>query len=310
MATKATLQPLTVSQQQGIYALARHAAGSLSGITQRLKREEAQALGLTKTHLGEMVYAIAQVRAGRFNNQPRPLAWIRANLRTGLRSQIAARLTRRLVAGFSYRQPETKWIDISNTVAVNLTQKSGEASAFFVNSYVKYHPKHNWKANETAHVLRLNPLDDFTTVGGLLTIFRKADRRAPAIPCRWYEQSRGFEVKEVVGYLVGDYHIEAESAEAAALLAKRRNQQAAKARQAQADLAEGKDNAVLTAALVQRAFGFCLPGIRSFCEANGLDATEKYTLRELRAAVVQHRELNCRSYASYLRRLGIHLNCA
>ena len=301
---------LSTGQRRGIYALAQQASGSLSGITQRLTREQAQGQGLSKKSLGELVHQIVTVRSARFNNRPRPLAWTSTSIGGGLRARITQRLSERLEAGFAYRQPESDWISVSNTVVVTLPRKPGEGSDFWVNSEVKYHPKKNWKANQTRHVLVLNPLDDFTTVGGLLTIFRKADRHAPAIACRWYEQSRGFELKQVPGYLVGSYHIEAESAEAAVRLAKRRDKQAAAARQAQADLAEGRDSTVLSVALVQRVFGFCLPGIRSFCEANGLELAGKYTLRELRAVVVQRRELNCRSYAPYLRKLGLILNCA
>lgn len=300
-------ESLTTSQRQAIYAIAQDSSGTVNNIASGLPKAQAHALGLSKKLLVELVHKIVQVRSRRFNDRPRPLAWHAASVGTGLRSRITARLTQRLVAGFAYRQPESDWVDVFNTIFVQLTKKPGEASEFIAMSWVKYHPEKRWKANESKHLLLLNPLDDFTTIGGLLTIFRKADRHAAAIPCRWYEQSRGFEVKQVPGYLVGSYHIEAESAEVAVRLAKRRDKQATAARQARADLAEGKESAVLSTAVVQRVFGFCLAGIRSFCEANDLDLAGKYTLGELRAAVAQRREMNTRSYAPYLRKLGVVL---
>jgi len=47
------------------------------------------------------------------------------------------------------------------------------------------------------------------------------------------------------------------------------------------------DNTVLTAQTAHEKYGFCLPGMSSFAELNGLDIEGSYTIKELRNAVIQ-----------------------
>ena len=274
--------------------------GGVSKFIQMAKAEDAKAVGMTKKDLGTLAFEM------KLKRDLRVKASIPA-LGKALIASIDKKLTTRLKAGFSYRQPSSDWVSVSNIIRVVSTK--GSVSIFGVSQSVVYHEKHNWKANETRHTLYLNPLDNFTTVGGLVTIFRKADKSLPAIPCKWYEQSRGFEVKEVRGFLVGDYHVEAESAEKALELVARRRKVQVNALAKRKALEEKADDLKLTANLVNKEFGFCMAGIRNFCEVNGIDPKASYTLKDLRNIVVNNRGANCGIYESYLKRLGISLNC-
>lgn len=296
------------------------------GTLSKLKASDAKGVGMTKEELAKAIAQVRQIQKERGN-----LAYSKKttpSLELQLRKRLCETLTKRLVSGFSYRQPASNWVNVDNSVwvSLSLTEKirtgfdavTGRAiteviktvSRLEVGETVIRHDKHwNWKANQTSHNLILNPIDDFTTVGGLLTIFRKADRNLPAVPCKWYEQSRGFEVKEVRGFLVGDYHVEAESAEKALELVARRRKVQVNALAKRKALEEKADDLKLTANLVNKKFGFCMAGIRSFCEVNGIDPKASYTLKDLRNIVVNNRNINCGVYESYLKRLGISLNC-
>jgi hypothetical protein len=286
----------TSSQLIAANKLSEVVYGSVSKAIQLTRVEDAKAVGLTKKALGQLAYEIYEKRASRIRNNTKPAALVKQLL-----DSINSRLTKVLKAGFTYRQPDSIWVEQNNTISVEI--RIGKPSEFSVNTYTVWHPKHNWKANESSHKLFLNPADSITTVGGLLTVYAKADSNKKAIPCRWWEQSRGFTVKEVHGYLVNKtYHIEAESAKEAIEKVKRITEKQKK------ELLKF-DSEVFTASKVNKAFGFCMAGIRQFCEANGIDHTSSFTGKELRDIVVRNRDLNCKMYQGYLKKMGVSLNC-
>lgn len=55
--------------------------------------------------------------------------------------------------------------------------------------------------------------------------------------------------------------------------------------------------------------GFCMAGVQSFCEDNGLDIEGAYPRKDLRGIVIKKMELNCQKYANELAKIGINLNC-
>lgn len=304
-------QPMTTAQIIAANNFSKSTfAGSLSGFIQYTKNEDAKAVGLTKKAFGELAYQIYQKRQLRTKQKSIVLVSDRTVKEDGsisfrsrpqtigeaMLNRINKQLTKKLIDGFTYRMPESRWVEQANEIRAMI--RPGKASDFEVSQRVVWHPKHNWRANETTHTLYLNPLDTFTTVGGLLTVYRKSDAHLKEIPCRWWEQSKGFEVREVQGWLIdGLYHTEDKEKKSAA-------------KKNLALLKNGKiDEVEFTASLVHKAYGFCMAGIRQFCEANGLDPKGKYTGMELRRAVIAHRELNCRMYQHYLAKMGLTLNC-
>lgn len=58
-----------------------------------------------------------------------------------------------------------------------------------------------------------------------------------------------------------------------------------------------------------KKLGFCLAGVKQFCEDNNIDYEGSYTRKELRNIVVQNRQVNCEKYKQELKKLGIILNC-
>ena len=294
---KPMTNPLNSAQQIAAYNLSKNIYGSVSKAIQLASKDEAAKLGLTKKAFGEAAFEMhykRQHRLSRDLTKVRPVA-------AQMKRRIEDRLTARLFEGFTYRQPESRWVEQYNGIQVEI--RRGKPSEFTVRQDTVWHPKHAWKAQETVHRLLLNPLDDFTTEGGLLTVFAKADRRMNAIPARWWEQSRGFSVREVSGFLVfGRFHIETTDKKTA--LAKGR-----KLRAAERAKIEALEETTWTAKTAHKMFGWCIPGIRQFCEINGLDPEGSYTTKQVRNIVIERRKENCKNYASYLRHMGIVLNC-
>jgi hypothetical protein len=90
------------------------------------------------------------------------------------------------------RQAEGSWAG-SAYIDVKLSQ--GDRSSLIVNSWREWSKNGKWSGNSSRHILNLVEGDTFATIGGLLTIYKERDNLT-ACPCLWYEQSRGFEVKE------------------------------------------------------------------------------------------------------------------
>jgi hypothetical protein len=270
---------------------------SVSDLQGKLKATACKEVGLLKKDVIEEVYKITKLR-----NKRREASRIN---RINLLSKVEARLSARLSAELNYRQPSSDWVSVNNTCEVKLHK--GQPTSFSVLENVVWHPKKSWKANETTHLLRLNPLDQFFFIGGLLTIVAKADLKKngqpkAAVPCSWYEQTRGFQVKQVIGFLVNDYHIEANSLQEAKKIVDKRKKLAAARR-------IKEDSQVLTIGYIKKNFGFCEAGIRQFCERNGIDYTGSITFKELREKVIRNRQVNCLSYIPYLKKMGLTLNC-
>ena len=120
-------------------------------------------------------------------------------------------------------------------------------------------------------------------------------------PAIWWSQGKGFSINQHEGWLVKGYHSEAGSAEKALVAWK-----AMKKRQIA--VAKKIDTKTITPQWCHEKFGWCLTGIRNFMELNNIE-NDNVTIKELRNIVVKNREINCKNYRYYLRRLGIILNC-
>jgi len=274
--------------------------GSLTNFIKLTPSEIAKSVGMTKKSLGELSYLFYQKRSYRSS--------LKSNSsKMNLKMMVVNKMISKLKTGFPYRQPSSNWVNNQNDILVRFGK--GNVSSFTVSQSTVWHEKHSWKANSTTHTLVINPLDDFTMIGGLLTIFAKKDKKLSAIPCKWYEQSKGFQLNQVFGFLVGDYHIEAETAQQALEVVARKRKAQANYLAKKKALEEKQETALLNAKLVNKEFGFCMAGIRNFCELNNIDSNKSYTIAEVRAIVVANRSLNCNRFDSYLHKLGIVLNC-
>jgi hypothetical protein len=285
-----------ITPSQAKYILkASTLGGSKSAIKSSLSLDDTQALGLTKKFVVDSAATIRDIRNSRFGKTPGS----KFTLREILRRRIEDKLTKRLQEGFVYRQSDSRWVDQDNKVNVKLTP--GGESRFEVTTSLVFHKKRNWKAFETTHTLYLNPLDTFTYIGGLLTIYRKGKSKK----CVWYEQSRGFTVKRMEGYLIKGYHVTAKTLKEAREKVYKRLAIAEKNTARLEGLKDQKDATVLTASFVHRQFGFCMSGIRSFCEVNNIDCTKPITIKELRNVVIRNRQRNTLIYKYYLSKIGI-----
>jgi hypothetical protein len=206
-----------------------------------------------------------------------------------------AELTEYLQANFPYRMATGKWAG-GNTEITAWSRIGYESEAKGL-SQRAWSDNGKWSGLNAEYRFFINSLERCIVIGGLVTSYPSQYENKPVKPCVWWEQSRGFELVRKSGFLVGGYHTEAQTAEAAIAAAKASQRYSLK-----------RDSQVLTPDFVHRKWGFCMPGIRNFMAQNGITA-ESITVAGLRNIVVANRKLNCRLYRTHLAKMGITLNC-
>jgi len=207
-----------------------------------------------------------------------------------------AELTTYLKNNFPYREATGKWAggNTSISAATIKGEYKSEASGW---SETVWSDNSKWKGLDAYYRFTINEKENCMVIGGLVTCYPKRYENKPVKPCTWWEQGRGFELNQKTGFLVGGYHSEAKTKQAAIRGAKASKRYYLK-----------KDKQVLTPEFVHKKFGFCMAGIRNFMQQNNI-TTESLTVKELRETVTENRELNCRSYRNHLAKMGIELNC-
>lgn len=204
-------------------------------------------------------------------------------------------LTDYLTSNFPYRMAQGKWAGGKTEIDVFI--RTGYPCEARGTSQRVWSANGKWSGLDADYCFYVQEDEVLIVIGGLVTVYKKADENSLVKPCTWWEQSRGFELVEKTGFLVGGYHSEAKTKEAAIKGAKQSK-----------NYMLTKDNFVLTVDYVAKKFGFCQAGIRNFKEQNNI-TVDRMTVAELRAIVVKNREINCRSYRNHLMKMGIILNC-
>ena len=203
-------------------------------------------------------------------------------------------LKKHIVSFFPYRQAEGKWCEPTNVIRVTITQEALSASG---GSRKSYSTNGKWGGVESVYYFQIPKTHTAMVVGGMVTAFAIDDEHKYIKQCTWWEQSKGFELKKYTGWLVGGYHSTAKTRETAVRGMKQSQ-----------SYYFAKDEQVLNPEYAHRKWGFCMSGIRNFMATNGIE-NDNITMKELRAVVIQNRELNCKAYRSHLAKMGIILNC-
>ncbi len=206
-----------------------------------------------------------------------------------------SQLTEYVQANFPYRMATGKWA--GGKTSINVYTCIGYESEGKGSSQKVWSDNGKWSGMNASYSFFINSIESCIVIGGLVTCYPKSYENRPVKPCVWWEQGRGFELTKKTGFLVGGYHSEAKTAEAAIASAKAIQRYYLK-----------RDEQILTPDFVHRKFGFCLAGIRNFMAQNEITA-ERITVAELRNIVVARRELNCKHYRNHLAKIGIMLNC-
>lgn len=204
-------------------------------------------------------------------------------------------LTSYLELNFPYRQAQGKWA--GGETSIDVFTRHGYACEGIGTSQRVWSDNGKWSGLNADYRFYVQDDETLIVIGGLVTVYKKSDERLIVKPCTWWEQSRGFELVQKTGFLVGGYHSEAKTKEAAIKGAKQSK-----------NYNLSKDDFVLTIEYVAKKFGFCQAGIRNFMAQNEITA-DRITVGELRNIVVKNREINCRSYRNHLMKMGIVLNC-
>jgi len=293
---------MNAQQFQTAAAIASPAIWNITTARKVVTGDVARQIGLKKDEAAEIVFSIVEKRQKR--SQAKSVKSV------SLISLAEQRLTARLKKILPLRVSESSWAG-SDYYDVKIARRFGGVwkfsqwdkesaiSSLTVSSWKDYSSNGKWSGNSTRHTLRLLPTDTFAVIGGLFTITRKADNGRPC-ECTWYEQARGFEIREMHGFLVDGYHIEKsekiETLEQAIAEVQRRAARAAK-----------MEN-ILTARGVMKAFHFCESGVRNFCEQNGIDFSKsRLTRDELAAIVIKNADYNRQYFGSYLSKIGIQV---
>ena len=200
-----------------------------------------------------------------------------------------------LRGNFPYRTASGKWAGGNTEIRAYVREGFGKGSARGW-SETAWSDNGKWRGTNANYEFIFEPDDAVTVIGGLVTVWKLADSKKLVKPVRWWEQGRGFALNEKKGFLIGGYHSEAATKEAAIRGAKASKRYYA-----------DRDEMELTPEFVNKKWGFCFPGIRGFMANNGIEK-ERVTVKELRDVVVGNRELNVRLYGNHLRRMGIILN--
>lgn len=258
--------------------------------------------GLKKEELAQLIWSEAQNRMAAHRKEVERLQIAAEMKKLGIRTkkEYASIMQEQADAGvylkknFPYREAEGRWCEPDNSVSVTITKDEISATG---RSQKSYSNNGKWGGVESHYRFQFSKSSKMIVIGGLVTVFAKKDENKPVKRCTWWEQGKGFSLVEKNGWLVGGYHSEAATKEAAV-----------RGAQASRRYYLKKDSQVLTVDLVHKKFGFCYPGIRNFQAQNGID-TDAMTLKDLRDIVVKNRDLNCRHYRSHLAKMGITLNC-
>lgn len=271
---------------------------SISGAYQRTPIAKAQEVSLTKDALSQEVWRIVQLKEKR-----NKLTFGATTLRTKLQLRLNAKLQKRFEKQLPLRTSQSSWAGGATIEAsYNILGGKNKESFLFSDSFREWSSNGKWSGNRSVNRLHLNPSDEFSVLGGLLTIFKKADAGKVVYPCIWYEQSRGFTVERKKGFVVDSYHVEAATESEAVVIVNKKKVRAEK-------IQNRRDAEVLNAKSVISQYAFCRAGVQAFCNDNGLDFTAEITVADLRNLVIQNRDLNCSRYATFLRKMGIVLNC-
>jgi len=200
-----------------------------------------------------------------------------------------------LTSNFPYREAQGKWAG-GNTSITAYTRNGYECQAIGSSS-TAWSSNGKWKGLDAEYKFYLQADETLIVIGGLVTVFKTADEKSIVKPCTWWEQSRGFELVQKTGFLVGGYHSEAKTKELAIKGAKQSKNYLLR-----------KDDFILTPDFVAKKFGFCKAGIRNFMSQNCIES-DQITVSELRNIVIKNREMNCINYRNHLMKMGIVLNC-
>ena len=204
-------------------------------------------------------------------------------------------LSKYLQQNFPYREASGKWAGGNTTI--NVYTRNGYECEGSGTSFRVWSDNGKWSGLDAEYKFFVQDDEKLVVIGGLVTIYKSELEKSAVKQCTWFEQSRGFELVQKFGFLVGGYHSEAKTKEAAIKGAKQSK-----------NYLLSKDDFVLTVDFAHKKYGFCLPGIRNFMNQNSIES-DKITVAELRNIVIKNRELNCNNYRSHLLKMGIVLNC-
>lgn len=267
-----------------------------------VKVEQAKAAGITKKKLIELVLIeIEKIEKKRAKKERRELKK-KMGAKNFAEMEVLQKKEKEIADylsdNFPYRQSENKWADPENTIEFSF--RKGNIDGFCSTSRC-CSSNRKWWGKETHHYFKAPKNSVVKIIGGLITVYDQKYASKLVKPCFWWEQSKGFEIRQKKGFLIKKYHSEAKTRDAAlkafkALKTKERNR------------VKRLENQTLTPDWCHEKFGWCLAGIRNFMNINGIE-TNSITVKELRNIVVKNREINCKNYVGYLRKLGIFLNC-
>lgn len=197
---------------------------------------------------------------------------------------------------FPYREASSRWAGGDTSISVKLS-KTKDIIQGSGSSHRVWSDNRKWQGLDAYYKFDFPYGYNVMVLGGLLTVFDSKYNNQTVKPAIWFEQSRGFELKKINGWLVGGYHSSAKTKE-----------NAIKGAKAHKRYWLQNDEQILSVGFVEKRFGFCRPGIQNFLNKNGIEK-DKMSLAELRRIVVENRELNCKLYANHLAKMGIFLNC-
>ena len=178
-----------------------------------------------------------------------------------------------------------------STVLVEI--RAGMPSAMQFCAYQEYGAR-RFAHNVTKHTMKLNPLDTFAVIGGMLTVFPKGDARVK--PCTWFVQRRGFDFSTYHGWLIEDYHSTAATKEEAlAEFLKKR---------ARATLFSLKKK--WTPDTLHEKVRFCHTGMEAWANANGINLHNhaEMTGEQIQAIVNQNPTANL-PFERHLAKIGV-----
>lgn len=210
-------------------------------------------------------------------------------------TKVNAEITNYLKSNFPYREASGKWA--GGNTSINVYTRTGYDCEAKGTSHRVWSDNGKWRGLDAEYNFYIQENEILTVIGGLVTVYNKKYEKSFVKPCTWFEQSKGFELRTVKGFLVGSYHAEAKTKESAIKGAK-----------AHKRYILSKDEQIITPEIANKKWGFCFAGIRNFMNVNNIER-ETMTLKELREIVVKNREINCRNYRLHLERVGITLNC-
>jgi len=116
------------------------------------------------------------------------------------KNNVEKKLSEKLENIYPLKIAEGRWAGGNNNFNVIL-DTACTSPKFSVNSYREYSSNGKWSGNSCSFRLTIAPSMNFSLIGGLLTVKKKNSNTV-----WWFQQSRGFEVKLIEGYLYKNYH--------------------------------------------------------------------------------------------------------